>query len=440
MTVVVVGAGMTGLAAAHELAAAGVDAVVLEKGDRVGGPLRSAPIDGVRVEEGADAFLVRVPWAADLAGAVGLDLVHPAAGSALLYAGGRLRPLPTGTVLGVPSSLASVREVLSPRGLARAALDRVLPPSRLPADPSVGALVRARLGGQVVDRLVDPLLGGVYAGSADGLSVAMTAPALAERQRSLLATAAARRPAASSGPVFASPAQGLGALPAAVAAGLDVRTGRTVTGLERTARGWTLLTGPAGRQDTVDADAVVLAVPAAGAARLLAGHLPDALLPSVAYASVAIVTLAYPPGTETPAHSGVLVAPSAGTAVKAVTFVGRKWDHPADAPVIVRASVGRYGHEADLRLADDDLAARAAREVAAIAGVRGPVRASRVSRWGGALPQYPPGHVGAVAATRAALPAGVALAGAAYDGVGIPACVRSGQVAARAVLALLGGQ
>lgn len=439
MTVAVVGGGISGLAAAFDLQAGGADVVVLEKTGRVGGALRTSTIEGVRVEEGADAFLVRVPWAAWLAERSGLELVHPATGSALLYAGGRLRPLPAGTVLGVPSSLASVRGVLSPAGLARAALDRVLPPSRLADDPSVGALVRARLGPQVVDRLVDPLLGGVYAGSADGLSVAMTVPALARRRRSLLATAAAKRPEPSDAPVFASPVGGMEALPCAVAAGLDVRTGTTVTGLERTPGGWALVCGPAGGQSRLEVAAVVLAVPAPAAARLLAAHLPDAVLPATAYASVGIVTLAYPAGTETPDRSGVLVAPSAGTVVKAITFAGRKWGHPEDAPVVVRASVGRFGAEDDLHRSDADLAAAVGRDVTDVAGVQGTPTASRVSRWGGALPQYAPGHGGRVAATREALPAGLALAGAAYDGVGVPACVRSGQTAARDLLALLGG-
>ncbi len=430
--IAVVGAGIAGLAAARALAEAGAEVVVLERSGRVGGALRTTPIDGVPVEEGADAFLVRVPHAADLAHSVVGELVHPTTGTAAVLAGGRLRPLPAGTILGVPSSLGSVRGMLSPLGLARAALDRVLPASDLGEDPAVGALVRARLGAQVLDRLVDPLLGGVYAGAADGLSVAMTAPQLTAPGRSLLATVAGRRPSTSDGPVFGSVPGGIGGLPAAVAAELDVRLETAVTGLEPAASGWTLLTGPAGRQQRLAADAVVLACPAGPAARLLDGLVPTT--PDTAYASVGIVTLVYPPGTDTPALSGVLVAPSERRTVKAVTFVGRKWGHAPDAPVVVRASVGRYGQEADLQRPDVELAGVAAAEVGAIAGLRGRPVASRVSRWGGALPQYAPGHRQRVAALRATLPAGIAVAGAAYDGVGIPACIRSGQDAAAALL------
>jgi oxygen-dependent protoporphyrinogen oxidase len=430
--IVVVGGGIAGLAAARALAAGGAEVVVLERSARVGGALRTTPIDGVPVEEGADAFLVRVPYAADLATQTVGELIHPTTGKAVVLAGGRLRALPAGTVLGVPSSLRSVRGMLSPRGLARAALDRVLPASDLGDDPAVGALVRARLGAEVLDRLVDPLLGGVYAGSADGLSVAMTAPALAQPGRSLLDTVTTRRPPASDGPVFGSVPGGIGGFPAAVAAELDVRLATTVTGLERAGSGWTLLTGAAGRGRRLAADAVVLACPARPAARLLEGLVPSP--PDTAYASVGIVTLVYPPGTETPELSGVLVAPSERRTVKAVTFVGRKWGHAADAPVIVRASVGRYGQETDLQRPDAELAGVAAAEVGAIAGIAGRPVATRVSRWGGALPQYAPGHLVRVAALRAALPAGIALAGAAYDGVGIPACIRSGQEAAAILL------
>jgi oxygen-dependent protoporphyrinogen oxidase len=430
--IAVVGAGIAGLAAAHALAAAGADVVVLEKSDRVGGALRTTPLDGLPVEEGADAFLVRQPWAADLARSSVGELVHPARGAAAVLAGGRLRPLPTGTVLGVPGSLASIRRVVSPWGLARAALDRALPATDLGEDPSVGALVRNRLGPQVLDRLVDPLLGGVYAGAADGLSVRMTAPALADPGRSLLATVAARVPPSSGAPVFGSTAGGIGAFPNALAVGLDVRLATTVTGLERGAAGWTLLTGAAGREQRLTAEGVILACPAGPASRLLDGQVTIA--PHLDYASVGIVTLLYPAGTYTPALSGILIAPSERRVVKAITFVGRKWGHPTDAPVAIRASVGRYGQEADLQRPDVELAGVAAAEIGAIAGVRGRPTATRVSRWGGALPQYAPGHLGRVAALRAGLPNGVAVAGAAYDGVGIPACVRSGQDAAAALL------
>ncbi|HVV30093.1 MAG TPA: protoporphyrinogen oxidase [Mycobacteriales bacterium] len=446
MRVAIVGAGISGLAAAHTVAAAGIAVDVYDQADRVGGKLRTTPLAGLDLEEGADAFLLRVPEALALARSVGAPIVHPARSPALVYAAGRLRALPAGTVLGVPGTVRGLASVLSPLGVARAALDRLLPATAWHGDDvAIGALVRRRLGRQVLDRMVDPLLGGVYAGSATGLSTRMVAPALADPGRSLLAAVARRTPAAPTGdaPVFGSVRGGTGALATAVMSAVEraggvLHTGTVVTGLEPAGAGWSLITGRADRQRRSDYDAVVLAVPAGPAARLLQGQLPEHLLPTTPYASVAIVTLVYPPGTPVPAGNGFLVAADARHTVKAVTFVGNKWGHPADAPVVVRASVGRFGAEASLRRPDSELAGVAAADIAAMAGVPGRPLQWRVSRWGGALPQYRPGHLTRTAALRAAMPAGLAVCGAAYDGVGIPACVRSGELAGAGLRALAG--
>lgn len=443
--IAVLGAGIAGLAAAYEAASAGAEVHVFDRAERAGGKLRTTPLDGVQVEEGADAFLVRLPEAAELAAAVGAEVIHPNSGAAQVFAAGRLRTLPPGTVLGVPGSLAGLHAVVGARGVARAALDFVLPATPEGADPAVGQLVRRRLGSAVLDRMVDPLLGGVYAGSANGLSVRATAPGLADPGRSLLRTVATRRPATiASGPVFGSVVGGTGALVDAVSVAVSglggvVETGCTATGLRADGTRWTVLFGPAGREREESFDGVVIAVPASPAARLLEGLVPAGKLPSTAYASVAIITVMYPPGTAVPAGNGFLVAASEGRSVKAITFVGNKWRHPVDAPVVVRASAGRYGEQVELQRPDVELAGVAAAEIASLAGVSGRPVTSRVTRWGGALPQYSPGHLDRVSALRAALPAGLAVGGAAYDGVGIPACVRSGTAAARAVLERLGG-
>ncbi|WP_131769953.1 protoporphyrinogen oxidase, partial [Candidatus Protofrankia californiensis] len=181
MRVVVVGAGIAGLAAAYALRGQ-AQVTVVESGDRVGGKLRTTPFEGLDVEEGAESFLVRVPDAVRLARHVGLghDIVHPATTTAALLISGRLRPLPPRTMLGVPTdAIGLIRSrVLSPAGLIRAAADLVLPRTQLPADPTVGNFVGARVGRQVVERLVDPLLGGVYAGRADAMSLRATVPQL----------------------------------------------------------------------------------------------------------------------------------------------------------------------------------------------------------------------------------------------------------------------
>jgi oxygen-dependent protoporphyrinogen oxidase len=224
----------------------------------------------------------------------------------------------------------------------------------------------------------------------------------------------------------------------------DVRVGSPVRKLERSAKGWRLTLGPTPEMSTVDADGVVLAVPAAPAARLLS-TVDDVPPLSLEYASVALVALAVP-ALKLPELSGFLVPPTEGFAVKAVTFFDRKWAHlrRADGVTVLRASLGRAGAEAELlHRTDAALVALVRAELAQLLGLDAlPAHLdAAVYRWGGALPQYRKGHLDRVAALRAGLarhPA-LAVAGAAYDGVGIPACVKSGRVAADAVLDELEG-
>jgi oxygen-dependent protoporphyrinogen oxidase len=434
---------MAGLAAAHALRGR-ADVIVLESSTRVGGKVRVSEVGGVAVDEGADSLIRRVPHGLDLVGAVGLgdELVSPATGEAYVRSYGRLHAMPTGTVMGVPADLVSLArsEVLSSRGLARVPLDLVARGGAVVDDVSVGDLVSRRLGREVVERLVDPLLGGVYAGRADRLSLQATLPALAAaltRTRSLILAAREARAAgpAAAGPVFAGLPGGLGRLPAAVAAasGARIRTGTTVRALARTATGWRLTIGSAAEPSYVDADAVVVAVPAAPAVRLLRDVAPHAAaeVATIDYASVAIVTLVL--DAATPGRgSGYLVPAVEGLTTKAVTFTSRKWDAPG--PAVVRASVGRHGDEVELQREDGELVQVVMSELELVLGPVGRLVDSRVTRWGGGLPQYAVGHLDRVRRTRVALPAGLAVAGAAYDGVGVPAVIRSGQEAAAAVL------
>lgn len=431
---------MAGLAAAHALRDV-ADVTVFEASSQVGGKLRVSEVGGVAVDEGADSVLRRVPHGIDLAVAAGLgdELVSPATGRAFVRARGRLAALPSGTVLGVPADLTSLArsDVLSARGLARVPLDLVAPGAPVTEDVSVGELVGRRLGREVVELLVDPLLGGVYAGRADQLSLQATMPQLAAaltRQRSLILAARASR-AVVDGPVFAGLPGGLGRLPSAVAdaSGATVRTGTVVRGLARTATGWRLTLGSTADPSFVDADAVVVAVPAAPAARLLAGVAPAAAaeLAGIDYASVAIVTLVLD-GATPGQGSGYLVPAVEGLTTKAVTFTSRKWG--LDGPAVVRASVGRYGDEVELQREDRDLVSLVHVELERVVGPVGRVIDNRVTRWGGGLPQYAVGHVDRVRRIKESLPAGLAVAGAAYDGVGVPAVIRSGQQAAAGVL------
>ncbi|NAZ83159.1 protoporphyrinogen oxidase [Kineococcus sp. R8] len=452
--VVVVGAGISGLSAAWALTAAGVRVEVLEAAARVGGVLDRVEVGGVVVDTGAESVLARRPEAVDLVRAAGLgaDLVHPATARASVRTEGALVPLPAGTLMGVPGSAAAVEGLLPPADVARVAAEPALPAPPVTADVSVGDYVASRVGRAVVDRLVEPLLGGVYAGHADRLSLQATVPALWEHARaggSLLAgvSAAAARPAAGT-PVFAGVRGGVSRLPEALAAGLPgrggtVRPSTPVTALRRTASGWRLDT-PAG---AVDADAVVLAVPAPVAARLLRGPVPAAAheLAAVETASMVIAALAVPAAALAGlTGSGLLVPPVVGAAeglqAKALTLSASKWAWVAEQDPgvrVLRVSLGRARETAVLERDDADVLALAARDASFLLGRPLTPVDGAVARWVDGLPQYAVGHVDRVARVRRAVAAAGALAvcGSVLDGVGVPACVADAGAAAAAVLA-----
>ena len=452
--VAVVGGGISGLAAAHRLRALvpALRVTVLEGADEIGGKLRVSEVAGVPVDEGAEAMLNRRPEAVDLARAVGLgdDLTHPVTTGAAVWTREAIRRLPP-TLMGVPTDLRALAAsgIVSRAGIARARLDRVLPATRVDGDIPVGRLVTRRLGAEVNDRLLEPLLGGVYAGHARELSLRAAAPqiaALLERGGSLLSAAAqAQDRVNGETPVFAGIRGGVGRLPGAVAraSGADVRTRATVRELVRREHGWTLVVGATNAEERVDADAVVLAVPSAPAARLVKPHAAPtaARLAEIDYASVAVVTFAFSLDVVAEAFtgSGFLVPPVDRRAVKAATYSSNKWAWVADADasvVTVRTSLGRYGEEEQLQRDDVDLAAVALADLRAATGVVGTPLATRVTRWGGGLPQYLVGHRERVEAIRegiAALP-GLAVCGAAYDGLGIPACIATAHAAATQVV------
>ncbi|MEV4520446.1 protoporphyrinogen oxidase [Micromonospora tulbaghiae] len=460
--VAIVGGGITGLAAAVRLrdrAGEGTEITVYEQSGRLGGKLFTGELAGGPVEFGAESFLMRDPAggesaAVTLARRLGLDeeIVHPTVGQAALLVDGTLRPVPGGTLVGVPGDLDKVAAVAPPA--ADADRDAGHPLLADGEDTSVGELVRKRLGDAVVERLVDPMLGGVYAGRADDLSLVTTMPALARAARAehtlvgAVRAAQAAAPRAPGAPVFGTLAGGLSTLvaAAATASGATIRRGAAVRELRRTPDGWRLTVGPTRDAEHVEADAVLLAVPARPAARLLAAAAPEAAdtVGALDYASVALITLALP-GPALPELSGFLVPAGEGLTIKASTFFTTKWGHlrRPDGLALVRASVGRYGDETSLQLTDDDLADAVHRELSAVLGAPLPVPVARhVQRWGGALPQYTPGHTARVAAVRTALRAAhptLAVAGAGYDGVGIPVCVRSGETAAEEIITALGG-
>ena len=445
--VVVVGGGITGLAAAHGVLAGApagsVRVTVLEAQDQVGGKIRTSPFAGrPAVDEGPDAFLARVPWATAFARELGLgdELVSPTSGSAAVWWHG-LHRLPEGLLLGMPTDVLALARsrLLTWPGKLRAATEVLRPRTSIDGD-SIGAYVRSRFGDQVHERLVDPLVGSIYAADTDRFSLAAV-PQIAELargNRSVLVAARSRpAPPASAEPVFYAPVGGLGRLievaaQSIAARGGVVRTGVPCTTLEADGDVW--------RVDGDVADRVVLACPAAQAARLVpAGEAADGLR-GIPAADVVMVTVAVPAATwpeRLHGLSGYLVPKPVQHLVTAVSFGSQKWQHwQADGSVVLRISLGRDGLPV-LALSNDQLVEAAISETSEHLGVQLAPIEVRVTPWQRAFPQYRPHHAAKVAAISAALAPGLVLAGASYHGIGIPTCIRSAQQAATSVLSSL---
>lgn len=465
MHVLVAGGGISGLAATLHLTTAGADVTLVEPSNRLGGMIRTSPFAGRPVDEGADAFLVRTRPALDLARRVGLgpDLVHPAQRRALIWHDGALHPLPP-QVMGVPIDVEALAgsELLTTAGLDQVRRDLSTAASPRPDhDVTIDEALGARLGPEAMARLVDPLVGGINAGSTARQSLAAVTPqldaawrdpdhaSLIEACRAQLdrARAAGADPDA---PIFAAPEGGMARLTAAVVAAADatghlqVRLGVAVAGIAP---------GPRVSLDDdteIEVDGVVVATPGHAAGPILADLAPVAAdhLGAVEHVSVAFVRVAlHPDDVGRPVEgSGVLVPRTEGRAVTACSWASAKWDHLApdrgDGTVIVRAAVGRDDDQAALGLDDADLAALVVDDLGALVELRGEPTEVHVRRWDRAFPQYRPGHLQRVAEVEAELARAapmVGLAGMHLRGVGIPASVASGEAAAARVLAALGG-
>lgn len=453
--VVVVGAGITGLAVANRLVRDGagrVDVTVIEASDRIGGLVRSSPFAGLSaVDEAADAFLTRVPWARRLAEEIGLGdrLTSPTGAHASVWHRG-LHRIPGDLMMGVPASTKAFATsgLFSARGKLRAALEPFLPTTD--DNDSIGDYVRARFGDEIHELLVDPLVGSIYAADTDRFSLAAV-PQIAAltAERSMLAAARRARARASQeggvpGQVFGTPRDGMGALVAALETSIVARGGRIVTGTKVESIG---RTGTAYSVGTASAsfvcDAVVVCSPARHTAEMLRPlHAESAdALSAWNHASVVLITMAIP-RDQWPSHldgSGYLVPKPDQRWVTAASFGSNKWEHwrPADGSMILRVSLGRDGLDvtdkddtALVNLALADLKLHLGRDFAP--------SEVRVSRWVESFPQYRPGHFVTVERVEHALAAqapGVVLAGASYRGIGIPACIQQASAAAERVLA-----
>jgi protoporphyrinogen/coproporphyrinogen III oxidase len=447
--VVVVGGGIAGLAAADRLTQAGVDVTLLEAAERLGGKVYTTPFAGRPLDMGAETLVTRDPTAIDLCSELSLDddLVTPASAGAFVWTRRGLRPLPADALARMPGGLVELlrSRVLSPLSVLHCGWD-VIAPSRAPdGDIAIGAIVRSRLGRQVLEQIVDPLLGGIHAGRCDTLSTQALAPQLIgalQTGKGLVRGLRASSPTAA-GPAFATLRGGLGSLTAALAtraqdAGANVRLGVPTLAVDTPRSG--RVTVAQGDGNAVKAAACIVATPAGATARILgsAASAAAAELGAIVHAPAAVVALAYPSEALAglPAGTGFVTAGDERL-VRACTWSSTKWEHLRGDPSIVKAFVGRAGAPPPA-LGDRELAAAVHRELAPTLALRHPPVDLRVQRFGAAIPQYFVGHLARVDRIEAALPPNIAVAGAAYRGAGLAACVRSGRAAADRVLRHLG--
>jgi len=464
--VVIVGGGIAGLAAAYRLtqAAPGASITLVESESRLGGKIVTERVDGFVIEGGPDTFLAYKPRGVGLCRDLGLgDRLHgtnPALRRTYIARGERLYDLPEGLTGLIPSRFGPMAKtaLLSPLGKLRMGLDYVIPPRRAPEDESIASFVSRRLGQEVYDRLVEPLLSGIYAGDGEQLSLAATFPQLQQTERAhgglIKGMLAARQnghrptPSANGRSAFVTPTTGLAEIVEALearlrAAGVRLRLGEHVKRVERAAGGYgvTLANGA-----VLPAEAVILATPAFVTAELLAGldETAAAALRAIPYVSTATVSLAYPlADIPRPLDGyGYLIPRAENRPILACTWTSTKFPHRApEGSGLIRAFVGRAG-QADVLAGTDAAVVNLVRaELRRTLGITAAPMLQRVFRWPRAMPQYTLGHldrVRVIEARLAALP-GLVVAGNAYRGIGLPDCIASGEAAAEAAAQIIEG-
>ncbi len=432
--VAVVGAGIAGLTTAYRLSEAGIDVAVYEASDRSGGKLADVQVGDLTLPAGADSFVARKPWAVELCRELGLgaELVSPGVSGAYLWTDRGLVAFPKEAPFGIPGDVADVFRWpgLSNAGRRRAAQDLLRRRRKDDVEETLGGLLRRRFGDEATDRAIAPLLAGLYAGDVDRLSARATFPELLawERSQSSLVrgSQAAARAArnADAMPMFMRPRSGVARLVEA----LNDRLGDRVH-----------LDAPTASLEAVgDADAVVLAVPAFEAARLVRSPSTAAAddLDGIPYASTGVVLLVFGEGTQGALPDGTgFVAPRGRASMTACTWLSSKWPDPGfGSRAVVRCFVGAVGDEDILEAGDDDLIDACARHLSAVVALPERPESAAVVRWPRSMPQYELGHIDRVKRIRSNLPPGIFVVGSAYDGVGIPDCVRAaGETADRVV-------
>lgn len=445
--IVIVGGGITGLAAAYELAERGVPFQLFEASPRTGGIIRTEHVDGFTIEAGPDSMLAQKPAAIELCDALGLGprlIATLTPRTAFVLHRGRLHPIPSPSLLGIPTTVNGIAryDLLPWTARARLALEPLIPAKRDDADESVGSFFRRRFGAATVSLIADPLLGGIHAGDIDALSVRSLFPRFVEaeaRRGSVLRTFRRSHHAAGSYGVFRSLSAGMAEIVTGIERRLPAGTiqcNAPVDALRRDADGWTIRA----RETTHRADAVILAIPAPAAARLLTDVDARAasLCAEVPYVSTASIALAWPRTAiaHPLAGSGFVVARRTNTVrITACTWVSSKWPGRAPAGMaLLRAYVGGAADPEAVELDDETLAGIAARDIAGVLSIAGAPVLTRVYRWRNAGAQHNVGHTARVAAIDARLChyPGILAAGSGFRSVGIPDCVADGRAAGAA--------
>jgi oxygen-dependent protoporphyrinogen oxidase len=465
--IAVIGGGITGLAAAYrlrELAAARefpLEVELLERGTRCGGALETIRRDGFVIETGADSFISEKRACAELAARLGLgtELIptREIYRKTCVVRAGRLVEIPAGFSLLAPAHLGPVFQstLFSPLGKLRIALEPYIATRKSDDDESLDSFVTRRLGREVLDRVAQALAGGIYTADPKRLSMAATMPRFVEMERRhgsvikgmrAAESAQASRNSEISGArwsMFQSFRNGMATLPETLASrlGASIRKGAEVVGMSRNGPAWRLATA---RGDSIDADAVICAAPAYAASRIVATIAPAAakMLGEISYASAATVNLTFRESDfdGSPRAFGFVVPAIERRRIIAGSFSSFKFEGRAPAgSILARAFVGGEMSREMMRLRDDEMIAAVRDEFRALLGVTAASGFAEVRRWPDSMPQYEVGHLTRVAEIERAvaeIPM-VAIAGAAYRGVGIPDCIRSGEDAADAIFAKL---
>jgi oxygen-dependent protoporphyrinogen oxidase len=438
----VVGGGISGLVAAYRLRVAWPNATitVFDPADRLGGVLRTERIGGQPMDVGAEAFIARRPEVPALLAELGLAArqIGTTGARPLIYSQRRLHELPIGTLQGIPADPETLTGLVDDAAITWMRDEPTRPFSWRPgADPSVAALVGDRFGEQAVTRSVDPLLAGVYAGSAATIGVRSAVPTLAAAldrgARSLTEAVREALPPPQAGSVFGAVDGGYAVLVDELVRRSDIRWAQVaIVQVDRAPGGWELVDDEGQRWH---ADAAVLAVPAPRLPKLIDSVAPRtaAAARRIQVASSALVALALPGGTPMPEQSGVLVASGEPLRAKAITLSSRKWGRRGNVE-LVRLSYGRFGEQLARSAGDEDLLQWASQDLATVFGVNVEPVDCHVHRWIDAMPQYGPGHPELVAELRAGLPPTLAVAGGYLDGIGVPACVAAATRAAAALV------